>query len=86
VTRDEAIVLIEPIVRDLFDEYDGPVTARLRAKDVEQWDSLANVQLTVMVEKAFGVRLSSSEVGAINDLGSLAEVVLRKQVSGGSRQ
>ena len=60
MTRDEAIVLIEPIVRDLFDEYDGPVTARLRAKDVEQWDSLANVQLTVVVEQAFGVRLSSS--------------------------
>jgi acyl carrier protein len=82
LTRDEVIVRIEPIVRDLFDQYDGPVSALLRAKDVEQWDSLSNVQLTVMVEKTFGVRLSSSELGTIRDLGGLADMVLKKQHSG----
>jgi len=69
VTRDEVIARIEPIFRDLFDEYDGPVVASLTAADVEQWDSLANVQLMVMVERAFGARFSTNDV---IDLGNLA--------------
>ncbi len=78
MTPDEVVARIEPIMRDLFDEYDGPITANLTAKDVEQWDSLANVQLLVMVEKAFGVRFSTSDMGAMKNLGALAELVLAK--------
>jgi acyl carrier protein len=78
VTPTEVIARIEPIMRDLFDEYEGPVTANLTAKDVPQWDSLANVQLLVMVEKAFGVRFASSEVGAMKDLGELADLIVAK--------
>jgi acyl carrier protein len=78
VTQDEAIARIEPIIRDLFEEYGGPVTARLEAKDVEQWDSLANVQLVVMVERAFGVKLASSEIGSVKNLGGLAGLVIKK--------
>ena len=78
MTHDEVIGRIEPIIRDLFDEYDGPVTASLSAKDVEQWDSLANVQLVVMVEVAFGIRFATTEIASLNNLGELAELVARK--------
>jgi acyl carrier protein len=78
LTEDQIIARIEPIIRDLFEEYDGPVTASLAANDVEQWDSLANVQLVVMVEREFGVKLASSEVGAVKNLGGLAGLVMKK--------
>ncbi|HEX3406090.1 MAG TPA: acyl carrier protein [Caulobacteraceae bacterium] len=86
MTQDEVIGRIEPILRDLFDEYDGPVTAALTAKDVEQWDSLANVQLMVMVEVAFGIRFATTEVTSLKNLGDLADLVLRKaQLGAGAR-
>jgi acyl carrier protein len=78
VTPAEVIARIEPIMRDLFDEYDGPVTANLTAKDIEQWDSLANVQLIVMVEKAFGLKFATSDIGNMKNLGALAELVVAK--------
>jgi acyl carrier protein len=78
MTQDEVIGRIEPILRDLFDEYEGPVTAALSAKDVEQWDSLANVQLMVMVEVAFGIKFATTEVTSLNNLGELATLVMRK--------
>jgi acyl carrier protein len=74
----EVIARIEPIIRDLFDEYEGPVTANLTAKDVEQWDSLANVQLIVMVEKAFGVKFTNSEIGMLKNLSALGDLVVAK--------
>jgi len=78
VTRDEVIARIEPIFRDLFDEYDGPVVASLTAADVEQWDSLANVQLMVMVERAFGARFSTNDVIDLGNLGELAALIVAK--------
>ena len=78
MTQDEIIGRIEPILRDLFDEYGGPVTAALTAKDVEQWDSLANVQLMVMIEVAFGIKFATTELSSLKNLGELADLVARK--------
>lgn len=78
MTRTEILSRFETIFRDLFDEYDGPVTADLTAEDVEQWDSLANVQLVVMVERAFGVKFATSEIAGLKNLGALADRVASK--------
>jgi acyl carrier protein len=77
VTLDEVLSRIEPIFRDLFDEYDGPVTSSLTA-DVEQWDSLANVQLMVMVENAFGTKFSTSDIVELKNLGALAALIVSR--------
>jgi acyl carrier protein len=82
MTSAEIIVRIEPIMRDLFDEYSGPITPALTANDVEQWDSLANVQLVVMVEKAFGVKFAIAEITQLKNVGGLADLVASKIGSG----
>jgi acyl carrier protein len=63
------------IVRDLFDEYTGPVTRDLSARDVRQWDSLLNVQFVVMIEQEFGIRFHTREVGQFKNLGELLDIV-----------
>ena len=82
MTQDEVVARIEPILRDLFDEFDGPVTAALTANDVEQWDSLANVQLMVMVEAAFRIKFATTEISSLKTLGELADLVARKAQQG----
>lgn len=69
------------IIRDLFDEYAGPVTCALSAGDVEQWDSLANVQLVVLMEQSFGIRFSTNEVGEFKTLGELLDIVKAKRAA-----
>jgi acyl carrier protein len=78
MTSTEVIARFEPIFRDLFEEYEGPVVRSLSANDVAQWDSLANVQLVVMVEKAFGVKFAATEIAGLKNLGSLADLVVAK--------
>ena len=77
ITRD-VLARLEPIFRDLFDEYTGPVHEALTANDVEQWDSLSHVQLIVMIEKAFGIRFTTSDITDLKNLGALADVVIAK--------
>jgi acyl carrier protein len=41
------------------------------AADVEGWDSLANVQIFVAIEKRFGIRFRTGEIAAIKNVGEL---------------
>ena len=51
------------------------VDRKTTAADVEGWDSLMHVTLMVNVEKAFGVKFTTSEVGELKDVGELADLV-----------
>jgi acyl carrier protein len=72
---DDDLQIITKIVRDLFDEYHGPVTAALSARDVPQWNSLLNIQFLVLIEQAFDIRFSSREVGQLKNVGELMAVI-----------
>lgn len=76
---DEHLQEITEIMRDLFDEFDGPVTRETGARDVEQWDSLAHVQLMVLVEKTFDVKFSSQELNTFRNIGELIDAIKVKQ-------
>ena len=72
---------IASLMRDLFDDYDGPITRDTTARDIDQWDSLAHVQLLVMIEQAFHVRFASREIDGLKCLGDLVDAVDHKQSS-----
>jgi acyl carrier protein len=76
---DETLNTVTKFLRELFDEYEGPVTRELRAADVPQWDSLGHVQLIVLVEQAFGIRFNSGEVRGFNNLGDLVDAIEKKK-------
>ncbi len=79
-SMDQSAILakLTEIVRTLFDEYDGPVDASLNAKAVQQWDSLANVQFMVLVEQAFKMRFTVSEITGLKNVGELMQVIQKK--------
>ena len=62
---------VTAIIRDLFDDYEGPVTMETTANDVAQWDSLSHVRLMVMIEMELGVHFSTSEMQSFKNLGDL---------------
>lgn len=66
-------------IRDLFDEYEGPVTRATSAAEIPQWDSLAHVQLIVMVEQATGVRFTTTEIQDFLNIGDMVDAVERKR-------
>jgi acyl carrier protein len=75
---DSNLAGLEGLIRDLFDEYDGPVTRDLTAMEVPQWDSLGHVQLMVLVEQTFGIRFHAGQVGKFRNLGDLIDEIDRK--------
>jgi acyl carrier protein len=76
---EEDLERITKIVRELFDEYHGPVTPMLSARDVAQWNSLMNVQFLVLIEQAFDIRFSSREIGQFKNIGQLMAALKTKR-------
>jgi acyl carrier protein len=77
---DETLSKVAEAIRDLFDDYEGPVTRETSAADIEQWDSLANVQLMVMIEQSLGVRFTTAEIQGFKNVGDLVDGVDSKKV------
>ena len=76
--QSQVFAKLTDIIHTLFDEYEGPVTPELNATHVEQWDSLAHVQLMVMVEKAFNISFSTKEISQLRKLDDLTSLIIRK--------
>lgn len=63
------------IFEGVFDEDSIKVTPELSAKDVDGWDSLAHIRLILTVEKAFKIKLSTSEIGKLENVGDLVAII-----------
>ena len=63
------------IFQEVFDEESIVVTPQLSAKDVDGWDSLTHIRLMLTVEKAFKIKLSTSEIGKMNNVGDLVTLI-----------
>lgn len=59
------------VFRTVFGDDELEVEDGLTADQVEDWDSLANVNLMFAVEEEFGVRFRDHEFGEFTDVGGL---------------
>jgi acyl carrier protein len=71
----DRLASLTKVFRDVFDDEDIELTRDTTAEDIEGWDSLMHVTLLVNVEKAFGVKFSSSEVARLKSVGDLADLI-----------
>ena len=73
------LMQVAEVIRELFYEYDGPITMETTARDVPQWDSLSHVRLIVLIEQELGVRFSTTEMEGFKNLGSLIDAAVRQK-------
>ena len=67
------------VFRDTFDDEDLTIKPETTADDIDGWDSLTHIRLMLSVERAFGIRLSASEIGKLKKVGDLADLVTKKK-------
>ncbi len=72
---DGLLARLNQVFQQVFDDDELQVEPETSAKDIDGWDSVMHVTLIVNVEKAFGVKFSSSEVAALRDVGDLLHLI-----------
>jgi acyl carrier protein len=71
----DRLARLNEVFRAVFEDDDLDVTRATTAADIEGWDSLMHVTLLINVEKAFGVKFTSSEVAGLTSVGDLMDLV-----------
>jgi len=66
------------IFRTLFNDPGLELRDDLTARDVAGWDSLNHVNLMILIEEEFGVRFTTGEVSALQDVGELKRLLAAK--------
>ena len=66
------------IFKTLFNRPDLELDNNLSAKDVPGWDSFNHVNLIINIEEEFGVQFSNEEVGGMQNVGNLKNLLASK--------
>ena len=69
---------LQEIFRDLFDDETIELFDEMTADDIEDWDSLAHINLIADIERSFGVRFSTKEVTGTKNVGEFIRVIESK--------
>ena len=70
-----------PIFRNVFDDDELIINTTTKAEDVDGWDSLAHIRLVVSIEKDFELRFSTDEISNLDNVGDMAELIMKKQAN-----
>lgn len=69
---------LQPIFQDVLDQPDLVITPQSNARTVEDWDSLAHINLVTAIEKHFKVKFALGELQELKDVGDMVALVQRK--------
>ena len=69
---------IRDVIQDVLDCDDLELTLETRPDQVEDWDSMAQIQILVAIENEFGIKFSLEESLGISCVGDIVEVLERK--------
>ena len=78
MTKEETFTRTEKVFREVFEIPDLKIKSEMVADDVEGWDSMAHINLIYALEKEFGIKFKTSEIGGIKNVGLFIETILQK--------
>ena len=68
---------IQDIFRDNFDDDSLVITRETCAEDIEDWDSLEQINLLTAMEKKFRVKFTLDDVRGLANVGDMADLIVR---------
>ena len=75
---DNLLEELQPIFRDVLDQPNLVITRESNASTVEDWDSLAHVNLVTVIEGRFKVKFALGELQDLKNVGDLIDLLQEK--------
>lgn len=69
---------LQPIFQDVLDQPDLLITRESNAQTVEDWDSLAHINLVTAIERHFKVKFALVELQGLKNVGDMVELIRQK--------
>ena len=66
---------LRDIFKTVFDDEDLEIAPEMTARDYEDWDSLAQIQLIVETERRFGIKFTTQEMNGLQNVGDFTNLI-----------
>ncbi len=76
--KKEIFIKLQDIFQDVFDNDQIEITRETVAEDIEEWDSLAHIQLIKEITKVFNIEISSKEFLSWENVGVMLDSIESK--------
>lgn len=76
--RNELLIQLQELFRDVLDDENIVLTEITTANDVDGWGSLTHIQLVVAIEKQLKIRFKSKEILSWKNIGEMMDSILSK--------
>jgi acyl carrier protein len=75
---DSILEELQSIFRDILDQPELVLTPESNANNVEDWDSLAHINLVSAIEKHYKIRFALGELQELKNVGDMIELIQTK--------
>jgi len=75
---DSILEELQSIFRDILDQPDLVLTRDSNASNVEDWDSLAHVNLVTAVERRYKIKFALGELQELKNVGDMIDLIQAK--------
>ncbi|MCU1322769.1 MAG: putative acyl carrier protein [Acidobacteriaceae bacterium] len=72
---DNLLSELQEIFRDVFDQEDLGLTRESNASTIEDWDSLAHVNLVTSIEKRYRIKFALGELQGLKNVGDMIDLI-----------
>lgn len=79
MNREDVLKDLELVFRDVFDDDDLKIFDDMNAEDIEDWDSLAQINLIVAIENNFNIKIDIEEVVKFQNVGQMVDSIYKKR-------
>lgn len=76
--RAEIVQRLTTVFQDIFDDPSIELYDAMTAADIDDWDLLQHIVLVLAIERAFRVKLNPAEVGKLENVGKMIDLLLVK--------
>lgn len=68
---------VQEIFRDNFDDDTIVLTRETNAEDIEDWDSLEQINLLTAIQQKYGLKFNLADVRNLKNVGDLLDLIMR---------
>ena len=79
MTREYVYEKMNEIFRNVFDDETIELHDETNAEDIDDWDSLEQINLIVAIENEFGMMFDMAEVADLANVGEMVDLILSKE-------
>lgn len=76
--RAELTKKVNEVFCEIFDDDELVITDETTAADIEDWDSLEQINILVALEKLFSVKFAVAEVEGLKNVGEMIDLIKKK--------